>query len=67
MSQSWENKTGANVLIAGFYIKPMRGMEAFQLRSDWFAEPEKFIAACQSWHFELFEETKQTDKSNMGD
>ena len=62
VSLSWENKNGVNVLIAGFYIKPMRGMQEFQLRSDCFAEPEKFIAVCQSWHAHLLEAKDNREK-----
>lgn len=62
VSLSWENKNGINVLIAGFYIKPMRGMEEFQLRSDCFAEPEKFIAVCQSWRAHLLEAKDNREK-----
>ena len=39
-----------------FYIKPVRGMSAFILRSDWFAEPEKFIQTMERWRAELFPE-----------
>lgn len=51
---SHEKKDAEDVLIASFYIKPVRGMSAFILRSDWFAEPEKFIQTMERWRAELF-------------
>ena len=53
-STVYENKE--EILIADFYLKSLLNTAAlaFQLRSDYFAEPERFAASCRLWHKTVF-------------
>lgn len=54
-STACENKE--EILIADFYLKSLLNTAAFafQLRSDYFTEPERFAASCRLWHKTLFD------------
>ena len=54
-STAYENKE--EILIADFYLKSLLNTAAlaFQLRSDYFTEPERFAASCRLWHKTLFD------------
>ena len=53
-STAYENKE--EILIADFYLKSLLNTAtlAFQLRSDYFTEPECFAASCRLWHKTVF-------------
>lgn len=53
-STAYENKE--EILIADFYLKSLLNAAAlaFQLRSDYFAEPKRFAASCRLWHKTVF-------------
>lgn len=53
-STAYENKE--EILIADFYLKSLLNTAAlaFQLRSDYFAEPKRFAASCRLWHKTVF-------------
>ena len=55
-STAYENKE--EILIADFYLKSLLNTAAlaFQLRSDYFTEPERFAASCRLWHKTLFDQ-----------
>ena len=54
-STAYENKE--EILIADFYLKSLLNTAAFafQLRSDYFTEPERFAASCRLWHKTVFD------------
>lgn len=57
-SAAYENRE--EILIADFYLKSLLNTTAFafQLRSNYFTEPERFAASCRLWHKTLFDPAK---------